>query len=228
LLLVIVCFLATSLAGAGVRGKRRSGRAPEVIPEDGGIWTTRPENLDRKSLNPRGDLWGDGAPHFAEAPDGSWLAVWSLADRDGRDVVVSRFDGESWSPPEWVVSDNGRDDLDPRAGFLSSGKPVIVWWDRGTRRDRTPRVVLSWRTDEGWSSPWTVSPDETAAWRPSIRVEGNDVFVAFNTPEGIVIERILFVEGHGGTNGPSPFPGKGKNPGGGDQSNDVRRPPPKV
>lgn len=218
LLTLMVVLLALSTAAAGVR----AGERPVVSRGAAGVWTPAEGELDAASLNPGGDRFGDGEPTFAADGQGGWWAAWSLADRNrDRDVVVSYFDGATWSPYQWVTGDDGRHDMDPRIAVLSTGEPAVAWWQKGSREDRTPHVLVSVLRGGSWSEPLMVSAAGTAAWEPGIRAEGTDLYVAFQTPQGILIERISLARpvAAGGTNGPSPFPGRGDaNAGGGSNS----------
>jgi hypothetical protein len=209
LLSLVLLLVTASVAIAGVRGDDR----PVVTRGSAGVWTPAAGELDASSLNPAGDRWGDGEPHFAADPQGGWWATWSLGDRSrDRDVVVAHFDGVTWSPFQWVTGDDGRSDLDPRIAVLSTGEPVVAWWRKGTREDRTPEVLVSVLRAGAWTAPTRVSSPGIAAWQPGVRAEGTDLYVAFQTAEGIVIELVPLApppSAFGGTNGPSPFPGRG-------------------
>lgn len=227
-LLTLLALLLATAAGAAVRGDTRTNQTPAVTNEGSGLWSALPPELDAAALNTQGDLYGDGTPHLAQAPDGSWWAVWSLVDRKEQDIAISSFNGVSWSAPELVVEGNRRPDLDPRIGFLSDGTPVVIWWQKGTREDRTAHVMGSTLSRLGWSAPEILSPADVPAWKPGIRIDGLDIFVAFDTPGGIIIEWFTFdlepdggsddLEIKGGSDGPSPFPGR--KPRGGDEDDD--------
>lgn len=213
----LVAFLSLSIvfvapAVASVRGGSLED-PPRVTGDADAVWTAAPSELDAATLNPRGDRYGDGRPHIAQSPAGSWWAVWSLADRGERDIAISHYDGVSWSPFELIEADNGRQDLDPRIGFLADGSPVVVWWQAGTKADRNPRVVGTYWTPIGWTAVEALSSEP--AWRPGILMIDDVLTVAWETADGIAIERFHF-QAEDGTHGmpsdPAPFPGHQRRP----------------
>ena len=169
------------------------------------------------TLNPNGDLRGDGAPAYAYNPiNGLPTVVWAARTGGGFDIVASTFDGRRWSDAVRIHPVNSVDDLDPRIAFTPDGMALVVWWQKSA----SPVVRLSYHPPgHEWLDAGIVSAAGEKARQPAIRQEGSLTIIGYRTPAGVVIVTHTFAAPEFG-DGPTPFPM------GGDGNPDISDPPP--
>ena len=120
------------------------------------IWTSPIATINRRPLNPNGDLMGDLAPTIVENPRNQNYptAIWSHPNGPDYDLVFSRWTAAGWAPLQFVQNDNLINDLEPRLSFNSTGRPYLVWWsDEGG----TGAVYFSMFLETRWMTPVRVS-----------------------------------------------------------------------
>jgi hypothetical protein len=152
------------------------------------IWAASAPTATRRPLNPTGDLLGDLMPMVAENPTNLFypLAVWSHPNGGDYDLVFSRWTGSGWTPLQFVQTDNFTNEYDPRVGFNSRGRPLIVWWseDSGSTALSTATVWFSMFLETRWMTPVVVS-GVVDSRRPDLTIVNNTtVIVTFDTPSG--------------------------------------------
>ena len=167
-------------------------------------------------LNPEGDRRGDGHPDFAIDPaTGLPTAVWAAKEGADFEIVVSSFDGRSWTAPIKVRTAPGIADLDPRIVFRRDGYAIVTWWQKSS----SPVVRMAFMTPEGlWYDGGVVSAAGVKARKPAIRQEGMLTIVGYRTSKetGLVAFTVGMMDPSFG-DGPTPFPRdtNGDPPGGG-------------
>lgn len=92
--------------------------------------------------------------------DGTVLLAWSAFDGEDDEVVWSRRERTSWSPPRRLAADNSVPDITPdlhaASGAGSAGDDVLAVWSR--YQDGEYRVVLSRFDGRTWSEPRPLGP----------------------------------------------------------------------
>ena len=171
------------------------------------IWTVSRIRIGYWPLNPSGDLTGDLWPTIAESPDllrWPWV-VWSHFDGQQFDLVWSRWTGTGWMPTSNVVSTgSGRDDLNPRVSFDTSGRPHMTWVSSGD--DGPDHVYLSVFLATRWMAPFLVSDPSEDAQNPDIVVQPDGtIVVSYDTPAGHVTRTVRFVHPSTITDDITPF-----------------------
>jgi hypothetical protein len=150
----------------------------------------------RVVLNPQGDANGDGPPSILFDPVTGLSAVaWSQHSVNGFDVVISRFDGTSWTTPQVIAGDPGVDELDPQIIASPDGTVHLFYWVSGP----TPRVFYTSAPagTTNWSTPIPVSPPGQVTCRPAGAFFGGVLRVVYevhefgygNSPRQVVIAR---------------------------------------
>jgi hypothetical protein len=153
-----------------------TGYDPDLILGTGNVYGTPSVRTDVAA-----DLTDDGAPMLAKGPDGTVYLTWTkvvdpTSGRSGEVVLVSQFDGTSWSEP---VEIPGRLGLSSEAQltFDAAGTPVLVWSFadpdaiQGTEEDgvteaayaeflRSSNVVYSTFDGTDWSMPQVIVDTE--------------------------------------------------------------------
>ena len=101
LLAAVSFLLVASQSLAEVRLEARASGSLQVIVSDGALGTWSPTGpVDEWTLNPAGDLRGDGAPRLSE-PGANVLAAWRRGAGDG--LAVAQGDAGGWSEPTHVA-----------------------------------------------------------------------------------------------------------------------------
>ena len=120
------------------------------------IWASGMVTVDRRPLNPTGDILGDLAPTVVENPANSNYpyAFWAHPNGGDYDLVFSRWTGAGWSPTQFVQSDNFTNEFEPRAAFSSTGRPFLVWW---SDENGVGSVYFSMFLQTRWMTPIRVS-----------------------------------------------------------------------
>ncbi len=134
-------------------------------------------------LNEHGDDEGDGAPSIAFAPGTARPVVaWAESTGDGwHRVVLSRWNGSSWSEPA-PVSQAGVDAADASVAVSPAGLPVVAWWEPTTGTLTWVRRKL---VDGTWDDPESIGGGSEPHRFPSVAaLEEGDVAVAFTVEVG--------------------------------------------
>jgi hypothetical protein len=155
-----------------------------------------PSASGRAVLNPEGEANLDGLPSILRNPvSGLAMVAWARNSAQGYDVVVSHFDGSSWTVPT-VVAASIHDDLDPQLALDPSNGDVHLfhWVD-----ETTPRVMHSVAPADlsSWSTPVQVSQAGEDACRPHGTFHDGDLYVAYEvhdygfeqTPRQVVLSK---------------------------------------
>jgi hypothetical protein len=137
-----------------------------------------PADGHRIALNPGGADNGDGDPSLiARQAPGFPIVAWAMNSPEGYDIVVSRFDGTAWTPPQFVA-DSPADELDPFLVLDPNDQSIhLVYWIH----DAAPRVVHRHAPADlsSWSAATPVSHPSDAACRPSAVFHANALHVAY-------------------------------------------------
>lgn len=92
--------------------------------------------------------------------DGSVLLAWSAFDGKDDEILWSRREGATWSPPRRLAADNAVPDITPALhaiqGTGSAGDDALAAWSR--YQDGHYRVVVSRFDGRAWSEPRPVGP----------------------------------------------------------------------
>ncbi len=164
---------ATPLPAPAGAGRMRSDPVPLV---SGGALTALAwlEGAEERSLAVRfarweEDGWGPARTVAAPGPgtqialaaealaDGSWLLAWSRYDGTDDEVVWSRSrgpDGEAWTPPRRLASDNAVPDITP--ALLATPGGALAAWSRYDGEHY--RVVTAAFDGRAWSEPRVAGP----------------------------------------------------------------------
>jgi hypothetical protein len=182
-------------------------------------WTARRHGMDgRLLLNPSGDRFGDSAPVIAEQPGTRqpWV-VWTTSDGKHSELAYATWHDGHWQGPALLLpTQSAFDDLNPRLGFDSEGRPVVAWW----RNEPTPKVFLSLYSGNAWSAPIAVSDASVPSRYPSLRFQGKQAVVSFFTPRGQTVlyedlaQPAVQMDSNGPLDGPVPPPATDQNGGG--------------
>jgi hypothetical protein len=160
------------------------------------IWRVYGQSPQRAVLNPTGEANGDGPPSLMASPSsGLAAAAWSRNSASGFDVVVSRFDGTSWTEPQVVAGAPDVNELDPQLVAAPDGSVHLFYWSDGP----SPQVFYT-STPAGmatWSAPIPVSPPGQLTCRPAGVFFGGVLRVVYevhefgfgNSPRQVVIAR---------------------------------------
>ncbi len=135
-------------------------------PEPVGIAWIRyfSDSPQRSVLNDQGSANGDGRPSLimrSTLP----IVAWARNSPAGYDIVVSRFQGGSWTVPQ-TVADSSADELDPVLVLdAGDGSIHLLYWVL----DATPRVMHRQAPADlsSWSVAVQVSQPGEIACRPS-------------------------------------------------------------
>jgi hypothetical protein len=148
------------------------------------------------SLNPTGDITGDGWPNIAErhAAPHYPLVVWSRATTTGEyDLVWSEWGMGWWMPVAWLYPQgdtlDGGHDLDPDVRFDPQDNAYLVWCrETGNRGE----VMFSLLVSDGWTEAYRVSDEGLDTGNPVlIGFSGDgDAIVEYDTPSGRITQAI--------------------------------------
>ncbi len=188
ILLLVVCIAAAAdIVRAEVSARpHNDGRVATMVMGDVGItdgidpipqiWQQYSDLPPDWVLNPSGAERGDGRPDIAFHPNGHPVAVWSYARGNGFDIALSRWQGNGWSPIEFVTS-TPQDELDPRLFLKADGTIYITWWVDLP----LPRVELTARgsAEDLWATPYWITNLTEAGVRPSVAWSANSLWVAY-------------------------------------------------
>ncbi|MDY7093917.1 MAG: hypothetical protein SX243_13175 [Acidobacteriota bacterium] len=100
----------------------------------------------------------------AAIADGSSAVVWSAFDGTDDEILVSRWEGQSWSAPQRVADDNEVPDIVPAVAWVGSGadRVLTVSWSRYTPDGYTLHTTRwdgeAWRGQGALTAPGTVFP----------------------------------------------------------------------
>jgi hypothetical protein len=158
------------------------------------VWEPTTSSPSHIVLNPEGAANGDGKPSLVRNHVTHVTAVvWSKNSPTGYDVVISRFEDDSWTAPEPLAA-TPADELDPYLAIdPADGTFHLVYWID----DTPPRVMHRQAPADlsSWSAPVQVSQVGESACNPSavthdglLRVvyEAHDLGVGL-TPRQIVM-----------------------------------------
>lgn len=149
------------------------------------VWACPAPTLNRKPLNPTGDLLGDLAPTIVEDnAHARWpFAVWAHPNGSDYDLVFSRWTGRAWTPMAFVDQDNAVNDLDPRLVMSSTGHPYMVWY----RAEATGGAIyFSMFLQTRWISPIRLSTVGVDSSQPDLTLPSDwRIVVTFMTPSGM-------------------------------------------
>jgi len=124
-----------------------------------------PASSIRIPLNTDGAVNGDNDPSLITGVASSFaVAAWARNSPEGYDIVVSRFDGSAWTPPQ-VVADSAADELDPHLVLdPDDGSIHLLYWID----DGTPRIIHRQAPSDlsSWSASVQVSEPGSDACRP--------------------------------------------------------------
>jgi len=174
-------YVATEIVTTGLRG--------EPV-----IWGLRGRVARRANiLNPRGDQNGDLWPVIVESsqPQRHPWVVWSRFNGTDYDLAWSRWTPQGWRPVEPISPDStSGDDLDPDLAFDGNGQAFLAW----SRDDGgASEIYLSVWLKRRWMTAVVVSEPGVDSRYPVIVGFGDDaVDVEFTTPDGVVLQRVLF------------------------------------
>ena len=96
------------------------------------------------------DAWGVLTPTVALAPDGNPWVAWAADSGEDWEILASRWNGQSWEPPDLVYANPGRWDASPSLAFDAQGTAWLAW-SSSTGTDDS--LHLSRWTKGGWSEP---------------------------------------------------------------------------
>lgn len=160
-----------------------------------------PDLSNRHVLNEGGFANQDGRPSLIMSWEpGFPLAAWSRNSPEGYDIVISRFDGSDWTPPQ-VVAGAGADELDPHLSVdPGDGSIHLVYWID----DGAPRVMHRQAPADlsGWSAPQQVSEQAGASCRPSGAFHEGVLHVAYelhDLGQGTTPRHIMLAVREGGS-----------------------------
>jgi len=144
-------------------------------------------------LNAKGDLIGDLWPVITEsslAPNYPWV-VWSRFNGSDYDLAWSRWNPGGWQPVEPVLAGpQVGNDLDPDLAFDPEGHAFLTW---SRQVDETAQIQVSVWMKHAWSTPIVVSEPDVDSRYPAILAAGNGaVDIEFATPDGLVVQRVVF------------------------------------
>ena len=130
-------------------------------------------------LPPRpGSLLGSGGPpDVVWQPGSGWpVAVWAAPSVIQHDVFFSEWTASGWSAIEPLTSTMGNE-LDPRVFVEPDGTLHVVWWTTGSPGD----VYLVTRPagSTTWSAPTRVNSPGESPRRPSVAMNGGEIWVAY-------------------------------------------------
>lgn len=121
----------------------------------------------RSILNPQGFDNGDGNPSIQfNLVSRQTIVTWARNSPDGFDVVISRFEDDSWTTPE-ILAGSLDDELDPQLTIdPATGDVHVVYWVEA----ETPRVMHRQAPPDlsTWSEPVVVSQPQEIAVRPAV------------------------------------------------------------
>ena len=164
-------------------------------PVENSIWEMiRPNHY--AMLNPYGAVGErtDGTPSIVRLGDGTAIAFWDygLSSSD-RDIVMSRWLPEGWTPTEWV-SDAPELEYDPHAALDDDGAIHLAWWLRpvaGIAREVRYRSLAadgSWGPSETVATSNVLIQPQNAARsfrHADVAVNQGNVYLAYEATDNI-------------------------------------------
>lgn len=164
-------------------------------------WIAYRRILRERILNASGAIRHDGPPDVGFHPILGWPVVaWAYNNGTDRDIAVSEWHGDAWSPPLFLTA-GVEDELDPCVFVTDEGGVLVTWWVDG----EVPYVMLSRRPRAGmpFSAPVRISPAGEPARRPSVAAQHGHHWVAWEVrPPDPLIQAPRIVVRHFGPDGP--------------------------
>ncbi len=121
---------------------------------------------------PIGTVTRVASPALAAAPDGTLWLAWTAFDGADTEVYASRWNGQTWSAPWQVSTDDGtthRNDYRPQLVVAGDGRPWLVWV--GHQGGPDDEIYASYWTGAGWTAEQMVSQDDDLLdTRPSLAI----------------------------------------------------------
>ena len=112
------------------------------------------------------------SPALAAAPDGTLWLAWTAFDGVDTDAYASHWNGQAWSAPWQVSSDDGRthrNDYRPQLMVAGDGRPWLVWV--GHQGGPDDDIYASHWTGAGWTAEQMVNQDDDLLdTRPSLAI----------------------------------------------------------
>ena len=188
--MLVGCLILTSGASitlAEVASERDGGIILGIITEDSdpiGIWLQIRPNIGGRTLNPGGDIRGDGNPDILTPSiieDTDPVGTWAYNTGTDHDIAFSEWNGTAWTPTVFLTSSLD-DELDPRVAVETDGTIHIVWWNADTSK-----IYLATRPAGGtvWSMPQAVTTPGEISRRPSVTVDTDGIHVAYERDSAV-------------------------------------------
>jgi hypothetical protein len=185
-----IVLVAPALARAEVSVQvNAEGKVVRVVTltKGGRIWRqVRGHVPAAQILNPLGDTYGDLAPVITTNPrTGQPWAVWPQNDGNRKRLVVAAWNGFGWTDAVRIARSDlmGYDQVEPRLLFDSSGVPYVFFTEGA--RDR--RILFVTTARGVWTAPLRLSEENIDSRSPAAILNGDDIRVTYDTPEGPVI-----------------------------------------
>lgn len=182
---IVLLLGLASAVGSDTRAEvRATGPGPatgaavlcECSPSSPLVWQAVITPTSSHALNLAGLSNGDRAPALGiSSGTGAPFAVWPEWDGNDFEIVLSMFDGASWTPRE-RLTDNSVDDTQPSVASLAGGAVAAVW------RSGLPIARIQYRQRESsgaWSPIIDVSDGLQTASNPVAVATGSRIRVAY-------------------------------------------------
>lgn len=144
-------------------------------------WLRYRPGAEHHVLNEQGDDEGDGHPASTLDNTGRPIVCRADAMPGGiHPIVVSRWDGTSWTDPE-AVTDGAVDAADPAVDAAPDGVLAIGWWEPGTGDLAWVRRRLP---DGSWATPESVGDGTGTRRFPAVAAPSGDVVLVYSVETG--------------------------------------------